>query len=78
MQEFVNRLAEIKIKKITEPTSTAAQKMDKFEWIVRNIEFISPLLPQNLLLWAQETLLDPREPNPNRDALTIARHNSDV
>ena len=58
----------------TNPT----QKMDKFEWVIQNVEFISAELSEKLIIWSEEAILDPQENSPNRDALTTAKHDSEV
>lgn len=77
LQEYVNEQAKFKLKKIKQIELTTKQKMDYYEWFVRNIEFISPSIPTELLNWTKENLGD-AENNPNKLMLTTSKHDSDV
>jgi len=78
VQEWINKQALSKIHKIMNVKTTPTQKMDKFEWVVNNVEFISAELAEKLIVWSEEAILDPQEFSPNRDALTTAKHDSDA
>ena len=78
IQEWINKQALSKIHKIMNANTTPTDKMNKFEWVIQNIEFISAALSEKLIIWSEEAILDPQENSPNRDALTTAKHNSDV
>lgn len=78
IQEWINKQALSKIHKIMNATTTPTDKMNKFEWVIQNVEFISAALSEKLIIWSEEAILDPQENSPNRDALTTAKHNSDV
>jgi len=77
IQEFVNEQAKFKIKQIRQPDSTAKDIMENYEWFVRNVEFISPSIPQELLQWTKETLADTQN-NPSKALLTTSKHESEV
>jgi len=78
IQEWINKQALSKIHKIMNANTTPTDKMNKFEWVIQNIEFISAALSEKLIIWSEEAILDPQENSPNRDALTTAKHTSDA
>lgn len=58
IQEYVNEQAKIRIKQIKRLDAQAKDKMTEFEWFIRNIDFISPSIPGDLIQWTKDTLAD--------------------
>ena len=77
IQEFINEQANLKIKQIKLIDCPATEKMNSFEWIVRNYEFISPNITTHLIIWCKEIIANPN-PSPIKTSLTNTPHNSDV
>ena len=61
-----------------QPDASATQRMNRYEWVIRNLEFLSPNLPHNLLVWTQDIIFKGDIDDHSRESLTTAKHTSDV
>jgi hypothetical protein len=75
-QEFVNEQGLFKTRILNFTDISTREKMDAIEWVVRNIEFISPKIIEGIIDLYKEILSVPN--SPLKQSLTTTKHCSDI
>ncbi len=75
IREFVNEIAMNQISIIKSAKKGSTDKMDSLDWMVRNIEFVSPKIFSNYIKICHEIY---EKNNPEKSSLYSMAHSSDV
>ena len=75
IQEFVNEIAMNNISVIKSTKKGSTDKMDTLDWMVRNIEFVSPKIYSNYIKVCHDIY---EKNNPEKTSMYFSAHGSDV
>lgn len=75
IQEFVNEIAMNNISTIKSAKKGSTDKMDSLDWMIRNIEFVSPKIYANYIKVCHDIY---EKNNPEKTSMYFSAHGSDV